>query len=106
MLLIRNGRVTEITENGLMLAAFSFATYTTITHAIEPGDRLVLYTDGLLEAANSRQEEFGRDRLHSVVLETTTLRHTEAADHIISCIQQWASGQTDDLTLLLCDYAM
>jgi phosphoserine phosphatase RsbU/P len=104
MLLLRNGEVTEITENGLMLAAFDFADYTTRTHPIEPGDRLVLYTDGVLEAENVHGEEFGPDRLHAQLRETATLSSTEAADHIISSVQGWSSTQSDDLTILLCDY--
>jgi phosphoserine phosphatase RsbU/P len=104
MLLLRNGTVTSITENGLMLAAFDFATYTTITHAIQPGDRLILYTDGVLEATNIHDEEFGPDRLHALVRETASLTDVEAADKIISSIQQWSATQNDDLTVLLCDY--
>ena len=56
MLLLRDGEIIPITENGLMLAAFSFSTYETATHPIEPGDRLLLYTDGLLEAANTAEK--------------------------------------------------
>jgi sigma-B regulation protein RsbU (phosphoserine phosphatase) len=104
MLLLRKGEIIEIVENGLMLAAFSFATYITVTHSIRPGDRLVLYTDGLLEATNIHQEEFGCQRLHALVLETANLAQSEAADQIISSIQQWSPTQSDDLTLLLCDY--
>jgi sigma-B regulation protein RsbU (phosphoserine phosphatase) len=104
MLLLRDGEIVEICENGLMLAAFGFATYTTLSHSIQSGDRLVLYTDGLLEAADIHQEEFGSQRLHSLVRETAHLPQAEAADHIISSIQQWSVTQGDDLTLLLCDY--
>jgi len=104
MLLLRGGEVTEITENGLMLAAFDFASYSTVTHSIRRGDRLVLYTDGVLEAANADEEEFGRDRLHALLRETAGLSHADAADRIISSVRQWSAAQSDDLTLLLCDY--
>jgi phosphoserine phosphatase RsbU/P len=104
MLLLRNGEIVSIVENGLMLAAFSFATYTTVAHSILPGDRLVLYTDGLLEAADVNQEEFGWQRLHALIRETGDLPQAEAADRIISSIQRWSVSQGDDLTLLLCDY--
>jgi sigma-B regulation protein RsbU (phosphoserine phosphatase) len=106
MLLLRKGEVTSISENGLMLAAFDFATYTTITHAIEPDDRLILYTDGLLEATNAHQEEFGSERLHALVRETANLGGAEAADKIVSSILQWSSIQNDDLTVLLCDFTV
>jgi sigma-B regulation protein RsbU (phosphoserine phosphatase) len=42
MLLSREGRITEIKENGLMLAAFDFAKYSNTTHPLERGDRLLL----------------------------------------------------------------
>jgi phosphoserine phosphatase RsbU/P len=103
MLLLRNGEVIEITENGLMLAAFGFSAYTTLTHRIQAGDRLVLYTDGLLEASDTRGEEYGPDRLQSLVKKTAKLTQTEAIDEIITSIQQWSSTQNDDLTILMCD---
>ena len=104
MLLLRGGEVTEIAENGLMLAAFDFASYSTVTHSIQQGDRLVLYTDGVLEATNAAEEEFGSERLHALLRETAGLGHSDAADRIISSVRQWSATQNDDLTLLLCDY--
>ena len=105
MLLLRDGEIIPITENGLMLAAFSFSTYETATHPIEPGDRLLLYTDGLLEAANTAGEEFGPDRLHLLLKESALLSPTDAADRIVSTLENWSRAQNDDLTILLCDYA-
>ena len=105
MLLLRAGNVLELAENGLMLAAFSFATYSTVEHPLEPGDRLVLYTDGLLEAANAAGEEFGPHRLSAVLKDGARLNPEAAADHIISSLQTWSKSQNDDLTVLICDYA-
>jgi sigma-B regulation protein RsbU (phosphoserine phosphatase) len=105
MLLLRDGKVVEIAENGLMLAAFTFATYATAVHPLEPGDRLVLYTDGLLEAANAQGEEFGPHRLGSLLRDSARLNAEQAADHIVSSLKAWARSQNDDLTVLICDYA-
>lgn len=104
MLLLRNGEVTEIIENGIPLALFSLASYATLAGTIIPGDRLLLYTDGLLEAANDHQEEFGPDRLHALVRESSGRSHAEAADYIVSAIQDWSAAQGDDLTIIICDY--
>ena len=105
MLLLRGGSVVEVAENGLMLAAFSFATYSTAEYPLEPGDRLVLYTDGLLEAANATGEEFGSHRLSALLKDGARLNPEAAADQIISSLQAWSKSQNDDLTVLICDYA-
>jgi phosphoserine phosphatase RsbU/P len=105
MLLLRNGEIIPIEENGLMLAAFSSATYSTAEHPLESGDRLVLYTDGVLEAASATGEEFGPQRLANLLKETAHRNAEQAADHIVSTLNQWARTQNDDLTLLICDYA-
>jgi len=94
----------EVVENGLMLAAFSFATYSTVVHPLEHGDRLVLYTDGIIEAANAEGQELGHDRLCTLLLEGAVLSAQKAADHIISSVQRWSKLQNDDLTVLVCDY--
>jgi len=105
MLLLRAGNVIELTENGLMLAAFPFATYTTAEYPLQSSDRLLLYTDGILEATNPQGEEFGSSRLHTLLKETTNLHAEEAAANILSTLEHWSSkSQNDDLTLLVCDY--
>jgi len=104
MLILRNAEVIRVVENGLMLAAFSFATYTTVSHPLISGDRLLLYTDGILEAVNSRDEEFGEERLGALLQATADLTPKETADRIIATVQQWSVSQGDDLTVLVCDY--
>ena len=46
-----------------MLAAFSFASYSTAVHKLEAGDRIVMYTHGILEASNAGENFFGHDAL-------------------------------------------
>ncbi len=105
MLLLRNGTVLEVQENGLMLGAFQFATYSTATHRLEQDDRLLLYTDGVVEASNAAGEFFGREALGEVLRKTSRSSPAEAADLILSSVQQWSSTQDDDLTLIVCDFA-
>lgn len=104
LLLLRNGRVTTITENGLMLALFPLAEYTEAVQDLCPGDRLLLYTDGIVEASNARGEEFGHENLCAVLEQSSDLSPEETADRIMSSVQEWAATQDDDLTLLVCDY--
>jgi sigma-B regulation protein RsbU (phosphoserine phosphatase) len=104
MLLLRNGKVKEVAENGLMLAAFNFATYSTAAQPLLPGDRLLLYTDGIVEAASASGEFFGAQALSALFRQTSGIAPADAADRIISAVQQWAASQDDDLTVLVCDY--
>jgi sigma-B regulation protein RsbU (phosphoserine phosphatase) len=104
MLLLRGAEVREIFENGLMLAAFDFAAYKEIALPLQVGDRLLLYTDGLVEAANSAGEFFGRDRLAALLPQTAALPPAQAADTIMAAARHWSKTQEDDLTLILCDF--
>lgn len=104
MLLLRDGQVREVVENGLMLGAFDMATYAMAVHPLQPGDRLVLYTDGIMEAANGAAEEFGRERLSALLREAEKLSHDGVADLILTTVQRWSASQEDDLTVLVCDY--
>jgi sigma-B regulation protein RsbU (phosphoserine phosphatase) len=105
MLLLRDGKVMDIAENGLMLAAFDFATFSTAARRLEPGDRLLLYTDGIVEAASATGEFFGQEALGALLRDTSGTVPADAADRIISAVQQRAVSQDDDLTVLVCDYA-
>jgi sigma-B regulation protein RsbU (phosphoserine phosphatase) len=104
MLLLRDGKVNEVAENGLILAAFDFAAYSTAVQRLQRGDRLLLYTDGIVEAASSTGEFFGQEALSAVLRQTSGIAPADAADRIISAVQQWAKAQDDDLTVLVCDY--
>lgn len=104
MLLLRDGKVTSVEENGLMLAAFAEVAYTTAVQSLQRGDRLMLYTDGIVEAANAEETEFGQERLGSLLIESRRMTPQAAVDHVIAKVQAWAKVQGDDLTVLICDY--
>ncbi len=104
MLLLRRGTVTEIAENGLLLAAVDEIEYRDRTIPIEPGDRFLLYTDGLLEARNGAGELFGEDSLANLVKATAAMPPAQAASEIVEQVQHWSRLQDDDLTVLVCDY--
>ena len=104
LLLLRNGRITRIEENGLMLAVFDFASYSTAVHKLEANDRIVLYTDGIVEASNAAGDFFGEAALIELLRETAGLSPSAAADSIITSVRGWSGKQDDDLTVLVCDY--
>jgi phosphoserine phosphatase RsbU/P len=102
-LLLRNngGDVIELAENGLFIGPFPHATYTNVSASFESGDRLLLYTDGIVEAAASDGEPFGRERLTKFLLETQDF---EPAEFIQQLFAKISSGiQEDDLTVVLAE---
>jgi len=67
-----------------------------------PGDWLVIYSDGLSEAMNDREEEFGADRLMRTVVEAVGAPSAEAmCQQILRAVQEHSRGraQSDDITL-------
>ena len=63
----------------------------------------MLYTDGVVEAANGAEEEFGYERLGELLAMSAGRTVEEMADLILSTVQDWASTQTDDLTVVVCE---
>lgn len=71
------------------------------------GDRLFLYTDGITEAINSAEEEFGNKRLLASLEEFGSEPPGDLAKHIHEQVKKFSSGcpQYDDMTMLVMDYS-
>lgn len=105
ILLLRAGQVSEIAENGLLLAAVDNVAYSELELPVEAGDRLVLYTDGMVEARNGAGQMFGETALIDAVKSTAAMAAKDAAKEIVQSVRAWAPRQDDDLTILVCDVA-
>jgi sigma-B regulation protein RsbU (phosphoserine phosphatase) len=104
MLLLREGTVQQVEENGLILAAFDFASYSEVNRPLRDGDRMLLYTDGIIEASDRSGEFFGSERLSALLLETSVMCASEATDKILTSVREWSVVQEDDLTVIVCDF--
>lgn len=71
---------------------------------LAPGDVLLLYTDGLIEATNAGNEELGSERLCTLLAEAAALSVEEIREHILAALQRWMVQQLDDVTLLVARY--
>jgi len=91
------GEVVELAENGLMLGPFPGTAYASMRVPFTHGDRLLLYTDGIIEATLKDGEEFGLARLK----EFARANRTSVADRLIAAV----SGpiREDDLTVVVAE---
>jgi sigma-B regulation protein RsbU (phosphoserine phosphatase) len=103
LLMDADGTARFIERGGLPLGMFKSTRYYEYYQAIEPGQLLVLYTDGVTEAMGAKEEEYGRERLEAAVRAS---RHLSARD-LITAIQQdvlaWTDGRgaSDDMTFFI-----
>jgi len=97
------GDVEQLPSGGIPLGMFPFASYAPVTLQLNRGDVLVVYSDGLTEAENGAQQEFGEERLLSLV-RSESPRGAEALESkVLSELDRFTQGapQTDDITFLL-----
>jgi sigma-B regulation protein RsbU (phosphoserine phosphatase) len=67
-----------------------------------PGDRLLLYTDGLMDARRADRERFSQDRVEDVIRAQAGRSAQEMIDGLLSAVQEFAGDapQYDDITLV------
>jgi sigma-B regulation protein RsbU (phosphoserine phosphatase) len=102
-ILVRERESILLRQTGMVLGPSRDAAYSRGFVTLDIGDVLVLYTDGIVEAVDGRDQEFGIDRLKRVVAQN----RDRTADEIVAAILQQVSAFTrgavaqDDRTLLV-----
>ena len=93
---------------GLFLGAFDTAKFKRKTLLLEPGDQLILYTDGVNEAFNVNEEEYGNDRLEGFLAAHAELGPRELVGELRADVAEWAKGaeQSDDITMLCLEFGV
>lgn len=98
-----SGKVEYLDGGGPPLGILSIATYEEYQARLEPGDVLAVYSDGVTEATNGKEEEFGDDRFAEVL----KANRDKSAAQIVAAVNQaltaFAAGSpaADDITLMI-----
>ena len=89
-------------SSDLVVGAIDDFKYSEETLQLEHGDTLLLYTDGVTEAINAGDEEFGEQRLQAVLAQLTGNSSQDIIGRIKACVSDFAgeAEQSDDITLL------
>jgi serine phosphatase RsbU (regulator of sigma subunit) len=98
--------VTRLEKGGLILGLFEHASFEEGTLSLSPGDLLVAFSDGVTEALSASGEEYGEDRLFSVVEANRGRSTTDLLEAIFASVREFSVGavQSDDVTALVLRY--
>jgi sigma-B regulation protein RsbU (phosphoserine phosphatase) len=99
----KTGEIEELHSKNMVLGAFSFASYQTVPMHMNPGDLLVVYSDGITEAENPHDEMFGEERLVGLIREHASSGCHSLEKTLLESIEEFTEGmaQTDDMTCML-----
>jgi sigma-B regulation protein RsbU (phosphoserine phosphatase) len=101
-----DGAVTWVGEGGMPIGLLEEAQFDSVTFHLEPGDRLMLYSDGITECENRAGEEFGEDGLAALLRRTAEDQGEALLETIVTAVQDFA-GRTefaDDVSLVAFDF--
>jgi sigma-B regulation protein RsbU (phosphoserine phosphatase) len=93
----------RLEAGGPVIGFFEDCVYEEATIALESGDLLVAYTDGLTESFSPDGEEFGEERLRRILLENSHLSANALGERILENVRDWCAQapQHDDLTFVV-----
>jgi sigma-B regulation protein RsbU (phosphoserine phosphatase) len=96
-------RVTLLKARGIALGVIDEVDLESVEVQLSPGDVLVLYTDGVTEATDDQDQEYGLDRLSALVSASRDLPATGIIDAIVRDVTAFAGTrpQFDDITLMV-----
>jgi sigma-B regulation protein RsbU (phosphoserine phosphatase) len=100
-LLKRNNLTEELRNGGPVLGPTPDATYTRGFAKLDPGDLLCLYSDGIVEAHDRSDREFGLDRLQRLVKLNRTRSSKEIGIEVLNRVDRWERRAEDDRTVVI-----
>ncbi len=82
-LLREDGSVEQLVHSNMVLGVLPKVKYEVQTAVLQPGDKLVLYTDGITEAEDFHEGQYGEERLKQVLIQCRTLTAQQAVDAVM-----------------------
>ncbi len=99
-----DGAIDRLDKGGMILGVMrTVVAYEQATVPLRPHDLLVLFTDGVSEAMSTKAEEYGEDRLESLLRENTDRKANEIVEaiHQDVLVHTAGAGQSDDITMMV-----
>jgi serine phosphatase RsbU (regulator of sigma subunit) len=101
-----SGETAELEATGVPVGLLEGSRYELAGRQLSPGEKVVIYTDGVTEAQDARGAFFGRKRLFDLVRAQASASSSELHDAIQGAVREFTEGapQSDDITLVVLDY--
>jgi phosphoserine phosphatase RsbU/P len=99
-------KLERIESNGFLFGFMPDSDYPACDIPIKPGDRFLLYTDGVTETENAKGEFFGDRMLEQVIRSNQSRTPSELVDQLLTQVRNWrpsSTSQQDDITLIVVD---
>ena len=102
-ILVRKGKCRAVRAEGVPLGLLEHTEYEPVTIKLETGDLLAFYSDGITEANDPQQEEFGSRRLENLLRQTALRPPQEIIERVFEEVRAFEGGrpQRDDQTLVI-----
>jgi phosphoserine phosphatase RsbU/P len=99
----QSAKIRRLTATGTVLGLFPDITFCKTTVKLRPGDTIFCFTDGVTEATNAQDEEFGEENLSFLIAGNLKLSAIKLADLILDRVNQFVGRavQHDDLTFVI-----
>jgi sigma-B regulation protein RsbU (phosphoserine phosphatase) len=101
--IVQNGRIERLPPDGVPLGLFHRSSYTSQTLRLQPGDRIVLVTDGVIESTDDASSEYGLGSLSDLLAEYPDDSPADLAKLLLEDLDRFRSGNAadDDTTLMV-----
>jgi serine phosphatase RsbU (regulator of sigma subunit) len=98
-------KLEALVARGNSLGAAPDAPYTTVTRRLDPGDKLVLYTDGVIDAGSPAFEPFGEKRFRAALVALAETPAARLAEGLLAEVDAYLGGRpfADDMTLVVAE---
>jgi sigma-B regulation protein RsbU (phosphoserine phosphatase) len=105
-LVLRSHGIEHLHDGSLPLGMFEHAPFEVAHTRLDPGDQLVVFSDGVTEARNNSGDLFGEERLELLLHQFADASPTEVCRKIVAAVEEFADEgpQADDLTILAVRY--
>jgi sigma-B regulation protein RsbU (phosphoserine phosphatase) len=102
-LLVRKGQSRPIRAEGIPLGLLEHAEYQEVSVELKSGDLFAMFSDGIVEASNTKYEEFGPRRMENVLRQNFHRSPQEIIDTLFEEVREFEQGRPprDDQTIVL-----